>query len=38
MRVEGNPDPAHVSTCYVERSDLTMRMHMRRFTGLQMLF
>lgn len=30
-RVEGNPDMAHVST-YVERQNLTMRMHMRRFT------
>ena len=31
-RIEGNPDPAHVSTFYVERQDLTMRMGMRRFT------
>jgi len=32
--IQGNPDPAKISTSLEERQNLTMRMGMRRFTRL----
>ena len=36
--VYGDPDLAHISTSFAERSNLTMRMNMRRFTRITYVF
>jgi IS1 family transposase len=37
-RIEGDPDPKHVSTSFAERNNLNVRMHSRRMTRLTNAF
>jgi IS1 family transposase len=37
-RIEGNPDPKHISTSFAERNNLNVRMHSRRMTRLTNAF
>jgi len=38
MRISGHPDERHISTSYVERQNLTMRMAIKRFARLTLAF